>query len=57
MRKAIVLEVRLSVEGDDEAGADFAARATRLVRDVIEAGAEAHPELVVKVRRVREARD
>ena len=57
MRKAILLEVRLWVEGEAEAAADFAELTTRAVREIVAAGAEAHPELKVRVRSVREARD
>ena len=57
MRKAILLEVRLWVEAEDEAAADFAERTTRAVREIVAAGAEAHPALKVRVRSVREARD
>ena len=57
MRKAILLEVRLWVEGEDEAPADFAARTKRAVREIVEAGAERHPELAVRVRSVRESRE
>lgn len=57
MRKAILLEVKLWVEGDDEATADFAERTRGVVRDLVAAGAERFPELKVRVRSVREARD
>jgi hypothetical protein len=57
MRKAILLEVRLWVEGEAEAAADFAALTTRAVREIVAAGADTHPELKVRVRSVREARD
>ena len=57
MRKAIRIEVRLWVEGEDEAAADFAARTTQAVREIIEAGAERFPELSVRVQRVRERAD
>ena len=57
MRKAILLEVRLWVEGEAEAAADFAEVTTRAVREIVAAGAEAHPGLKVRVRSVREARD
>jgi hypothetical protein len=57
MKKAILLEVRLWVEAEDEAAADFAARTTRAVRDIVAAGAKEHPELKVRVRSVREASD
>jgi len=54
MRKAIQLKVMLWIEGDDEPAHDFAASTTRAVRDVITAGAKAHPELKFKVRSVAE---
>jgi hypothetical protein len=57
MRKAIMLEVRLWIEGDEDAPADFAARTKRAVRDMLEAGAARHPDLAVRVRSVREAQD
>jgi hypothetical protein len=57
MRKAILLEVRLWIEAEDEAAADFAERTARAVRDIVAAGAERHPELKVRVRSVREASD
>ena len=57
MRKAILLEVRLSIEADDDAAADFAARTAAAVRDIIDAGAARHPEMKVRVRSVRESRD
>ena len=57
MRKAILLEVRLWVEAEDEAAADFAERTTHAVREIVAAGAEKHPEMKVRVRSVREARD
>ena len=54
MRKAIRIEVRLWVEGEDEAAADFAARATQAVREMIDAGAERFPDLTVRVQHVKE---
>ena len=57
MRKAILLEVRLWIEADDEAANDFAERAASAVRDIVAQGAGRHPELTVRVRSVREARD
>ena len=57
MRKAILLEVRLWIEAEDEAAADFAERTTRAAREIIAAGAEKHPELKVRVRSVHEARE
>ena len=57
MRKAIRIDVRLWIEGEDEPAADFAARTTAAVRDIIAAGAERFPDLAVRVQRVRERTD
>ena len=54
MRKAILLELRLWVEGEDEPAHDFAESTTRAVREVIDAGAQKHPELSFKIRSIRE---
>ena len=54
MRKGIRIDVRLYVEGEDEAAADFAARAMQAVREMVEAGAERFPELSVRVQHVKE---
>lgn len=54
MRKAILLEVRLWVEGDDAPAHDYAASTMQAVREIIVAGASRHPELTVTVRGVRE---
>ena len=54
MRKAVMLDLRLWVEGDAEPADDFAAAAAAAVRDILTAGADAHPELTVKVRAVKE---
>lgn len=56
MRKAILLEVRLWVEGEGEPADDFAAFTTQVVKDVVAAGAKEHPELKIVVRSVREHR-
>jgi hypothetical protein len=57
MRKGVLLNVTLWVEGEDEPSADFAERAARAARQIVRAGAAARPELRVRVRRVEEARD
>ncbi len=57
MRKAIRLVVTLWIEGEDEPAHDFAASTTQAVRDVIEAGAHAHPELSFAVKRIVERSD
>lgn len=54
MRKAILLEVRLWVEGDDPPAHDFAASTMQAVREILAAGATRHPELAVTVRAIRE---
>jgi hypothetical protein len=52
-----MLEVRLWIEGEDDAPADFAERTKRAVREIVAAGAERHPELEVRVRSVKESRE
>lgn len=54
MRKAIVLEVRLAIEGDDEPAHDYARSTIDAVREIIEIGAAKHPELSIRVRSIRE---
>jgi len=54
MRKAILLEVVLWIEGEDEPAHDWAKLTTKAAREIIAAGAKARPELAVKVRSVRE---
>ncbi|HKO17187.1 MAG TPA: hypothetical protein VJU87_13195 [Gemmatimonadaceae bacterium] len=54
MRKAVMLEVRLWIEGEDEPAHDFVESCTTAVREIIAAGAARRPELTVKVRAVRE---
>lgn len=57
MRKAILLEVRLWVEGDDAPAHDYASSTIQAVREIIAAGAARHPELAVTIRGVRELGD
>lgn len=54
MRKAISLDVRLWIEGDDEPAHDFAQATTAAVRDLIEKGAAQYPGLSITVRSIRE---
>ena len=55
MRKAIELEVRLWIEGEDDPEHDWARSTAKAVREIISAGAKStRPELVVKVRAIRE---
>jgi hypothetical protein len=55
MRKAIRLNVALWIEGEDEPAHDFFQSTSAAVRDVIAAGAKAHPELTFTVKRVTES--
>ena len=54
MKKAVQLDVRLWIEGDDEPAHDFAAAMTDVVRDLLATGAKAHPELTIKIRAIAE---
>lgn len=54
MKKAISLDVRLWIEGEDEPAHDFAQSTTQAVRDIIEAGSVKYPGLAIKVRSIRE---
>lgn len=54
MKKAISLDVRLYIEGEDEPAHDFAESTTQAVREIIEAGAAKYPSLAIKVRSIRE---
>jgi len=54
MKKAISLDVRLWIEGDDDPAHDFAQSTTQAVRDIIEAGAANYPALAIKIRSIKE---
>ena len=54
MRKAVRLRLLVEVRGEDEPAHDFAAAATRAIREIIRAGCAARPEFSVIVRRVVE---
>ena len=54
MKKAINLDVRLYVEGEDEPAHDFAQSTTDAVRAIIEAGSAKFPGLAIKIRSIRE---
>jgi len=54
MKKAISLEVRLSIEGDDDPAQDFSQSTTQAVRDIIETGAAKYPSLAIKIRSIQE---
>jgi hypothetical protein len=54
MRKAVMLDVRLWVEGEAEPASDFAAAAAAAVKEILKRGADACPEVTVKVRAVKE---
>ncbi len=57
MRKAIQLRASLWIEGEDEPAHDFAEHTKQALREVIEAGSAAHPELRFAVRSVEEHSD
>ena len=54
MKKAISLDVRLWIEGEDEPAHDFSQSTTQAVRDIIEAGAAKYPALAITIRSIRE---
>jgi len=54
MRKAISLDVRLWIEGEDEPTHDFAQSTTEAVRDIIDVGAARYPGLSIKIRSIKE---
>lgn len=54
MKKAISLDVRLWIEGEDEPAHDFAQSTTQAVRDIIDAGAAKYPGLSIKVSSIKE---
>ena len=55
MKKAISLEVRLSIEGEDEPAQDFAKSTSDAVRDIIQSGGAKYPHLGIKIRSIKEA--
>ena len=54
MKKAISLDVRLYIEGEDEPAHDFAQSTTQAVRDIIETGGAKYPGLAIKIRSIKE---
>jgi len=54
MRKAISLDVRLWIEGEDEPTHDFAQSTTEAVREIIDVGAAKYPGLSIKIRSIKE---
>ena len=54
MRKAIALDVRLWIEGEDEPAHDFAQSTTQAVRAILEAGAAKYPGLAISIRSIKE---
>ena len=54
MRKAVTLEVRLVIEGEDAPAHDFVESSIAAVREIVAAGAVKHPELTVRIRAVHE---
>ena len=54
MRKSIQLEIRLTIDGDDEPARDWARATRKAIREIIAAGAKTRPDLRVKVRAITE---
>ena len=54
MKKAIALEVRLWIEGEDEPAHDFAASTTQAVRDILAVGSKNYPDLTITIRSIKE---
>jgi len=54
MRKAISLEVKLSIEGEDEPAHDFAQSTTEAIRAILESGAGKYPGLSIQIRSIKE---
>ena len=54
MKKAVRLRLLVEVRGEDAPAHDFAALASRAIREIIRTGRSARPELSVRVRRVVE---
>ena len=54
MKKSISLDIRLSIEGEDEAAHDFAESTTQAVRDILDTGAAKYPGLAIKIRSIKE---
>ena len=54
MRKAIQLEVRLWIEGEDEPAHDFAQSTIQAVKEMLAAGESSHPELKVTIKKIVE---
>ena len=54
MRKAISLQVKLWIEGEDEPAHNFAEGAKKAVQEIIAAGSSSHPELKVTIKSIGE---
>jgi hypothetical protein len=54
MKKAIRLDVRLWIQGEDEPAHDFAQSTTEAVREIIEAGRAKYPSLAITIRSIQE---
>ena len=56
MKKAILLNFTLWIEGEDEPAHDFVKSTSDAVRDIIQTSAAKYPGLVVTVRSIKEGR-
>ena len=54
MRKAITLDIRVSIEGEDDPAHDFAQSTTQAVREILESAAVKYSGLSIKVRSIKE---
>jgi hypothetical protein len=54
MKKAIVLEIRLWIEGEDAPAHDFAQSTTQAVRAILDAGGASYPGLAIEIRSIKE---
>jgi hypothetical protein len=54
MKKSISIDVRLSIEGEDEPAHDFAQSTTQAVREILETGAAKYPGLAIRISSIKE---
>lgn len=54
MRKGILLNIRLWIEGEDEPAHNFADSTMKAVREILAAGKSNYPELHITLRKIEE---
>lgn len=57
MKKAISIKVDLWIESEENPAQNYARKAIEAVREIIEAGKTVHPEMKVKITRIKESND